>query len=147
MKRTNPIWWMPALLLACSPGPESSYGFHLPSGDADAGRATFVELGCVSCHTVEGVDLAPPGGGRALDVRLGGKVLRVRTYGELVTAVIHPSRDLSQRYAPEEVSREGESLMPSFNDQLTVGQLVDLVAFLQPQYVEYLPAEYEPYFP
>ena len=46
------------------------------------------------------------------DIHLGGKVYRVRTYGELVTAVIHPSHDIAKGYDEEEVvSATGESLL------------------------------------
>jgi mono/diheme cytochrome c family protein len=134
------------LFASCDPGPKSAHGFRLPDGDPRAGRAAFEELGCIGCHTVEGTDIEGSAPGK-LDVRLGGKVLRVRSYGELVTAIILPSHDLAKGYDPQQVSREGESLMAVFNDTMTVQQLIDLVAFLQPAYVEYLPKDYDPYFP
>ncbi len=137
----------PLVLPGCEPGPRSARGFRLPDGDPDAGQAGFAQLQCVSCHTVEGVEFSASGQGRAIDVRLGGKVIRVRTYGELVTAIIHPSHDLAKGYPIEAVSQAGESLMADFNDVMTVQQLIDLVAFLQSKYVEYLPDDYDPYFP
>lgn len=135
----------PLVLLGCDSGPKSPRGFRLPDGDPEAGKLVFVELGCVSCHTVEGAELPDSSG--AIDVRLGGKVLRVRTYGELVTAIIHPSHDLAKGYPVEAISDEGRSKMANFNHQMTVQQLIDLVAFLQASYVEYLPDDYDPYFP
>ena len=138
----------PLFLLGCDAGPTSARGFRLPDGDAETGRAAFIQLGCVGCHTVEGDELSPAADGeRALDVRLGGKVHRVRSYGELVTAVIHPSHDLARGYSPEVVAREGESLMSDFNETMTVQELIDLVAYLQSAYIEYLPNDYDPYFP
>ena len=140
------LWLGPVVLLGCSPGPQSAQGFRLPAGDAQAGRTAFEQLGCVSCHTVEGAEFpaAPEG---AIAVRLGGRVLRVRTYGELVTAIIHPSEDLAKGYPRETVAPDGESLMANYNETMTVRQLIDIVAFLQPTYVEYLPRDYDPFFP
>ena len=136
------------LLASCTPGPKSSSGFRLPDGDVEAGKAAFVELSCAACHTVEGVLLpVPEEGGANVEVHLGGKVNRVRTYGELVTMIINPSHDLTHRLPAERVSLEGRSLMSDFNPVMTVQQLVDLVAFLQSTYVEHLAQEYDPYFP
>lgn len=146
MKRMSLFWLAPLVLVGCAPGPESSHGFRLPGGDVEAGQVVFAQLQCVACHTVEGAEFATGPAG-AIDVRLGGKVLRVRSYGELVTAVINPSHDLVKGYPAEEVSREGQSLMANYNETMTVQQLIDLVAFLQSTYEEYLPNEYDPYFP
>ena len=134
-------------LAACDPGPTSSRGFRLPDGDVEAGKAAFVALRCNACHTVEGTQLPPPETTGPVEVHLGGKVHRVRTYGELVTAIIHPSFDLARGYPAEEISRDGTSIMPDFDSAMTVRQMVDLVAFLQSTYSEYLPDEYAPYFP
>ena len=131
----------------CDPEPTSGRGFRLPDGDADAGRAVFVDSGCVKCHTVEGAELEADGAQKAIDVRLGGKVIRVRSYGELVTAVINPSHDLARAYREEVRSRDAESPMPDYNATMTVQELIDLVAFLQSTYSEYLPRDYDPYFP
>ena len=122
------------LLAACDAGPKSSMGFRLPDGDADTGSALFVELGCNSCHTLVDVELPLPEVEGPVSVLLGGPVARVKTYGQLVSAVINPSHKLANRYPEEEVSRDGESLMRVYNDTMTVQQLIDLVAFLQDQY-------------
>lgn len=84
---------------------------------------------------------------RGLDVQLGGKVVRVRSYGELVTAIIHPAEGLAEGYPLEAVSQEGKSIMTDVNNVMTVQQMIDLVVFLQPTYVEYMPQDYDPYFP
>ncbi len=147
MMRKILLWLAPVVLLGCDPGPKSSHGFRLPDGDVSAGATVFVQLGCVRCHTVEGSEFPEGELGDEVQVRLGGKVLRVRSYGELVTAIIHPSHDLAKGYPTEAVSRDGESLMTNFNDRMTVEQLIDLVAFLQSTYMEYLPDDFDPYFP
>jgi hypothetical protein len=125
---------------------ESGVGFRLPDGDAERGRAAYVELRCHSCHHIEGVPIPHAGEGLA-DVALGGPTARVKTYGELVTAIINPSHKLSPRYREEQVAANGESLMSYafLNDVMTVQQLIDLVAFLQGTY-EVLPPPAEPYW-
>ena len=136
-----------AILASCDAGPKSSSGFRLPEGDVQAGQACFVQLGCVRCHSVAGVTFEPAVSEREVNVPLGGKVYKVRTYGELVTAIINPSYELAPGQDPETVSHEGQSLMADHNDEMSVKQLIDLVAFIQSKYIEYLPHDYDPYFP
>ena len=112
----------------------SETGFVLPEGDVLAGRQAFLDLQCNQCHTVKGEDLPvipladPP------YVQLGGSSTRVKTYGQLVTAIISPSRDLVDGYLANDVSEDGESNMYNYNRFMTVQQLTDIVRFLQPHY-------------
>ena len=115
------------VLLALAGCESQSKGFALPPGDAAKGKVEFVNLGCNQCHRIDGsieraVDSAYP----EVDVRLGGRVSRIKTYGELVTA-------------------DGRSKMPDYNEAMTVSQLVDVTTFLQQTYVLYVP-EYRPIF-
>jgi len=128
-----------AIASGCSPGAVSERGFRLPDGDADRGRESFVSLQCNACHQIDGLDLPFLGTG-ASNVTLGGEVTRVRTYGELVTSIINPSHRLAPGYA-DEVLADGESRMTlaNINDAMTIAQLIDIVAFLQPQYEVVLP--------
>lgn len=120
------------LAAGCQPGPKSAWGFRLPDGNVADGQATFVKLQCTTCHTVTGLELPPPGSKSPITVALGGEVTRIRTYGDLVTSIINPSHIISDKYQKQ---LEGaHSPMPQFNRDLTVGQLIDLVAFLQPRY-------------
>src|ERR1019366_9783230 len=73
----------------CTPSPKSGYGFQLPDGDPIRGRVAFVELKCASCHRVDGVQLPAPTVKPEYVVTLGGEVTQVRTYGRLVTSIIH----------------------------------------------------------
>ena len=122
------------LSAGCTRSATSAAGFRLPDGDAENGRATFTYMGCHECHTVKGENfpliehLDPP------YVELGGSVTRVKTYGELVTAIINPSHELARGYAAEKVTEGGVSKMPNYNDFMTVQELTDLVMFLQPHY-------------
>lgn len=101
---------------------------------------------CSACHTVWGVDLdAPPPAGD-INVELGGKVQKVRTYGELVTSIINPSHDLIEGVPRDEVATGGISKMADYNQVMTVAQLIDLVAFLQGRYQLSI-EEWDMYYP
>jgi L-cysteine S-thiosulfotransferase len=132
------------LLAGC--GGKSGFGFRLPDGDATRGRDAFVALRCNACHHVAGLDLPHQGEGAA-DVALGGQTVRVKTYGELVTAIINPSHRIAPGYPESQVTTtDGRSLMALayLNDVMTVQQLIDLVAFLQSRY-EVVPPLVSPY--
>lgn len=112
--------------------------FALPEGDAGRGREAFIELQCHTCHSVADIEKAESDRSPPIHKKLGGQVSRVRSYEDLVTSIINPSHRLSARY-PEDMTseiadEEGRSRMPSYNDVMTVRQLVDLVTFLEPQY-------------
>ncbi len=132
----------------CTPDPKSSEGFSLPDGDAQRGQATFAQLRCNACHTVAGIQFEKLEGTSEPMVALGGETPRVRTYGDLVTSIINPSHRFAIGYAAEDVKVDGESRMRLYNDEMTVTQLTDLVAFLQAHYQvkAYQPTPYMPYY-
>jgi hypothetical protein len=120
-----------AILAGCN-GQRSPSGFRLPeNGDPERGKAAFVELGCHQCHPVAGVELPPASADSKISLGLGGRVHEVRTDGYLVTSIIHPSHKI-RRYAGAASSEE--SPMPDYTEQMTVRQLIDIVAFLQAHY-------------
>jgi mono/diheme cytochrome c family protein len=127
------------VLTACDTGPKSARGFRLPDGDADKGQAIFVELECIACHRIDGLELPDPGEPGPVTVILGGETQTIKTYGELVSSVINPSHKLIKGYPKEEIAPEGKSLMTVYNDRMTVQQLIDLVAFLQSKYEVVIP--------
>lgn len=131
-------------LAACSPEARKAKGFSLPDGDPDVGEFTFVTLQCNSCHNLPAIEQLPDTSGHSISVALGGKVTRIKTYGELVTAIINPSHKISQSYAPQHTDATGESAMRNYNEFMTVKQLIDVVSFLQAQY-ELQPFERSPY--
>lgn len=129
-------------LLAACDNPKSARGFRLPDGDSIAGKQVFLSLECNRCHSVEGIDLPPP---LEFNIHLGGESPRIKTYGELVTSVINPSHVISGKLKAE--LREGKiSPMPEFNKRMTVQQMIDLVAFLQPRYRLMMPEGPFPYY-
>jgi hypothetical protein len=119
---------------ACVQARKSSAGFHLPDGDPQRGRQAFVELRCSACHRVDGVVLPKPVADPPVPVMLGGMVGYAKTDGELAAAIIDPSHRTAAGYRLADV-RVGElSRMGDFSEQMTVRELIDLVAFLQSRY-------------
>ncbi|MGZ0655915.1 c-type cytochrome [Coraliomargarita sp. W4R72] len=136
------------LIAACSPPKKDSpTGFILPPGDAMKGQTTFAALACINCHTVQGVtfttnDTINPD----LVVQLGGPQVKVKTYGQLVTAIIHPNSSIL-RNEDRYVDQQGESLMPNYAELMTVQQMTDLVTFLSGHYEKIEPPKNEFYSP
>lgn len=131
-----------------SGGPKSSKGFSLPEGDPALGKSAFIQLKCHSCHQIAGIEqLKPDGKEPKISVKLGGKVSKIKTYGELVTSVINPSHRLAEGYPDSEVGDGEVSKMTIYNDVMTVTQLVNLVSFLQSNYelIVYDPTRYRSY--
>lgn len=121
-------------------------GFRLPEGDADRGKGTFVQLKCHQCHAVEGADLPPAEDKPGVRFALGGEVTKVKSYGELVTAIIQPQHVVSPDYLATIKKAESEghtSPMPEYIETMTVRQMSDLVVFLHGHYKKYVPA-YDP---
>ena len=122
-----------------------SRGFRLPEGDVARGKAAFVEMKCNLCHSVAGEEI--PGIEAGAGQVLGGKINRVKTYGELVTAIIDPKHDLAPSYEKklDEAKREtAQSPMPPYNEIMTVKQMTDIVTFLHSKYSKLEP-DYSPY--
>uniref|UniRef100_UPI004049CBA2 hypothetical protein n=1 Tax=Cephaloticoccus sp. TaxID=1985742 RepID=UPI004049CBA2 len=99
---------------------------------------------CYECHPVDGVPGLPePTVAAAEVIKLGGEVSKRRTYGELVAAIIHPSL---ARTVTSVVSNGEELEMPNFNKEMTVAQMLDLVAFVHPRYLRLKPLYYDDYY-
>jgi mono/diheme cytochrome c family protein len=104
-------------------------GYHLPTGDAARGRAVFEAVGCNACHRIDGVEALSAGG----NIVLGGDTARVKTYGDLVTAIVNPSHRIARGY-PRTTTGESSMAAAYLNEVLTVQQLIDVAAFLQAEY-------------
>ncbi|MDP5292556.1 c-type cytochrome [Oceanimonas sp. CHS3-5] len=132
MKRLQPLIMLLVALGISGCDPQSR-GFSLPPGDVEQGEQVFMNMQCLSCHTMEGYER--PENTEDLSIALGGKVKSIKTYGELVTSVIHPSHKLAKGYDMSKIQTEGgESVMPVYNNVMTVSELVDLVTFLESKY-------------
>lgn len=122
------------LLVGCDSNRESGRRLRLPRGSADNGKVAFIALKCTECHTVAEVELPAPTAKPESVVALGGDVTRLRTVGDLLTSIIHPGFSISERMPAPSGPKPVKSPMPVVNDVMTVTQLIDLVAFLQPRY-------------
>lgn len=119
-------------LAACDSGPKGAMGFTLPDGDAEKGQANYVTFGCHSCHSTEAVPQLEGAG--EISVALGGETTRIKSYGELVTSIINPSHRVARRKSTDMADESGASKMVTYNDVMTVTQLIDMVAFVQSNY-------------
>ena len=129
-----------AALLASGCSYTPTFGFPIEEGDIDAGRQAFIDHRCHQCHSVAGVSLPALAGASNVMLELGGETAYVRSYAELVTSVINPNHELSERYREQQLLERGvlpiESPMPMPHiDTMTVRQMIDLVVFLDSRYV------------
>jgi mono/diheme cytochrome c family protein len=89
----------------------------------------FVDLDCHSCHEVKGEQFATkPGEKRDAGPELTG-MGSAHPAEYLAEAVVNPNAVIIDE--PGFTGPDRLSKMPSFNDDLTVTQLVDLVAYLK----------------
>jgi sulfur-oxidizing protein SoxX len=131
----------------CSPSKTSARGFRLPDGDPKTGEIVYVDLGCNQCHSIPQLEILNDALGDSIEVALGGERTRVLTYGELVTSIINPSHRIARGYPLGDVTRgDGMSRMRNYNEIMSVQELVDLVAFLQPLYKVTLPQYQYPHY-
>lgn len=134
-----------AILIAATTGcrdATTNTRFEMPEGDAQRGKAAFVALECYTCHRVSGVELPAPTVDTARVVILGGEVTRLRTYGDLITSIIHPTERISDLMRTPLPEGAAQSPMKEVNNVMSVAQLIDLVTFLKPQYQRLEPLYY-----
>lgn len=135
-------------LSACGKDAAPVKGFVLPQGDIDRGQAVFATVGCRYCHSMADIEFPPLDADPVLDIELGGKVYRAKTYGELLTSIVNPNHVVSAQYRAmleAEERKNPQSPMPEFNDVINVTQLIDLTAFLHSRY-ELLAPQYRGYY-
>ena len=136
------------LITACDPKQQPVRGFVLPEGDVSLGQQVFIDHGCYQCHLLPNIDLPERMANPPITLEIGGQVYQVKNYGELLDAVVNPSHIISTKYKmalDKEQRKLAQSPMPDFNDELTVAELIDLVAFLHAQYILTEPAFYRGY--
>lgn len=114
------------------------FGFPIEEGDIAAGRQAFIDHQCHRCHSIAGMRLPDLAGASPPILELGGETTSVKTYAELMTSVINPNHNISERYRQQLLLRgivPSESPMPMPHiETMTVRQLIDLVAFLDSRY-------------
>ena len=109
-------------------GTPKEWKFQWPKGDRAKGREVFMKLECYSCHEVKGEKFPAPSeeGKVGPELSAMGPLHEPEYFAETIinpNAVIEQGKGYS---APD-----GSSKMPSFNDSVTVQEVVDLVAFLR----------------
>ena len=125
-----------ALVVGCAYTP--TFGFPIEDGDLAAGRQAFIDHRSHQCHSVAGERLPELAGASPPIFELGGATTVVRSYADLVTSIINPNHALSEGYREQQLLNAQiplSSPMPKPEiDNMTVRQLIDLVAFLDSKY-------------
>ena len=112
-----------------------------------AGKRPYLTVG--GCHTIPDVALPESEFEPPFILEIGGKVYRVRNYGELLTSVVNPDHINSRKYIvlPEQADRDVVlSPMPYYGGEMTVAELIDLIAFLRAQYIKLQPDYYRSHY-
>ena len=129
------------LLVACGDKEaKMAKGFALPKGNIEKGKQAFIDMKCHQCHTISGEKLPESPSPSQLQLRLGGEVRQIKTYGQLVTSIINPQHIVSEEYLEKldlEKDEDAATTMFQVNDQMTVSQMIDIVEFLNSCYVKY----------
>jgi mono/diheme cytochrome c family protein len=104
-----------------------------PAGDPAEGKRVFAERLCTACHRVsDDPDYRTRGAlMEGPDLAMSSK----KSIGFLATAIITPSHQIAGDASEDDggerfIDDEGNSLMPSINESLTVAELIDLLAYL-----------------
>lgn len=108
-------------------GMPAGWKFTLPQGDAARGRDVFTKLECFACHEVQGQAFP----GLRAGSTIGPELTRMAAHHDaefFAEAIVNPTAVIHE---PEWRAADGTSKMPSFNDSITVQELIDLVAFLK----------------
>lgn len=99
--------------------------FTMPKGDPVKGRTVFDKFSCYSCHEVRGEKFPAPDKGQAVGPELSqmGPMHPLEYFTE---STINPNAVGAKKYR----GPDGKSKMPSFNEDMTVQELVDLSAYM-----------------
>jgi Cu/Ag efflux protein CusF len=99
--------------------------FTMPKGDATKGRAAFEKFACYVCHEVRGEKFPAAAPGSVLGPELSqmGPLHPLEFFSE---SVINPSAYAAKKYR----GPDGESTMPTYNDRMTVQELIDLSSYI-----------------
>ncbi len=98
-----------------------------PEGNATAGREVFVKLECYTCHEVKGELFPAPDPGKVgPELSFMAPLHPLEYFAE---AIINPSAAIEEGKGYR--APDGKSKMPSYNDLVTVQEVIDLVAYLK----------------
>ena len=122
------------MLFACDQGVNSPKGFSLPEGNPEQGKLVFLKHQCLACHSIPGLEDNNVEREHSPPISLSSNSAIVKTYAELVTSIINPSHRISRGAQWATSDENKDSIMLNYNDVLTVTELIDLVAYIQPHY-------------
>ena len=137
------------MLSACSGDQAPVRGFVLPEGDIPQGEQVFIDFNCHVCHTIPEKEFPEVEFEAPFVLAIGGAVYRVKNYGELLTSVVHPDHIISAKYKQMLKNADRKvviSPMPYYGEEMTVAELIDLVAFLHAQYSKLQPKYHRGYY-
>ena len=111
--------------LHASGGVPRGWIFTPPAGDAAHGREVFARLECFTCHAVRGAAFPRPRhpGPDLTDVG------RHHPAGYLAESIVSPNAVIVEGRGY--TGPDGRSSMPDYRDSLSVGDLIDVVAYLR----------------
>jgi sulfur-oxidizing protein SoxX len=117
----------PPLAGAASPAAPTARTIAWPPGDPARGRAAFERFECYSCHEVRGEHFPAP-----TEQAIGPELSAMGPLHDadyFVESIVNPNGvvEAGKGYR----AADGSSKMPSYNDSMTVQELLDLVAFLR----------------
>jgi sulfur-oxidizing protein SoxX len=99
-----------------------------PKGDPGRGRTIFAKLECYACHEVKGEKFRAPTDKDKVGPELS-MMGPLHDAEYFVEAIINPNAVIENGKGYQ--AADGSSKMPSFNDSLSVQELIDLVAYLR----------------
>ncbi|HXF75431.1 MAG TPA: copper-binding protein [Methylomirabilota bacterium] len=96
--------------------------FAMPRGDIEKGRAVFQKYACFVCHEVRGEEF-PPGSKSGPELSQMGPLHPLEYFTE---SIVNPSAHAAKK----DRSPDGKSLMPDYNERMTIQELIDLSTYL-----------------
>ena len=108
-------------------GTPEGWKLSWPAGDPTRGRGAFVKLECFACHEVRGERFPAPDPGKVGPELSSMAPLHPAEY--FAEAIINPNAVVEEGRGYR--APDGKSKMPSYNDLVTVQEVIDLVAYLK----------------
>ncbi|HYY25148.1 MAG TPA: copper-binding protein [Candidatus Udaeobacter sp.] len=101
----------------------SGWRFTMPAGDPAKGRVVFQKYDCQYCHVVRGEDFPFAGVDYGPELSQMGPLHPLEYFAE---SVMNPNAVVAKQYR----DANGKSTMPTYNDRMTVQELIDLASYL-----------------
>jgi copper resistance protein D len=108
-------------------GVPRGWAFRVPGGDAGRGQQVFSRLECFRCHRLRGEPYPSPSAAGPELTGIGGH----HPASYIAESIVNPNAVIVR--GPAYTGPDGLSTMPDYRDSLSVGELLDLVAYLETQ--------------